>query len=154
MKQQKHFMSTIYPGAWVKVWVPASGSSKFSCWHHGIISGNTDRVIHFTRTDDRGERVVCETSIEEFLAGGTDPQVVDEVPLFPSSEVLKRAISKLGSSGYNLPSKNCEHFAQWCAKGAAYSKQVQQVGIGVGIVAIILGVISVSILGMAQNPWS
>ncbi|CAJ1450859.1 unnamed protein product [Effrenium voratum] len=32
-------------------------------------------------------------------------------------EVLQRALSRVGESGYNLIWKNCEHFTEWCMTG-------------------------------------
>ena len=32
----------------------------------------------------------------------------------PQTEILRRAHSALGFSGYDLMFNNCEHFAHWC----------------------------------------
>ncbi|CAJ1352002.1 unnamed protein product, partial [Effrenium voratum] len=39
-------------------------------------------------------------------------------------EVLQRALSRVGESGYNLIWKNCEHFTEWCMTGQHRSRQV------------------------------
>ncbi|XP_071096431.1 phospholipase A and acyltransferase 3-like [Haliotis cracherodii] len=33
---------------------------------------------------------------------------------FEPSQIVRRALSKIGKVGYNLIFKNCEHFASWC----------------------------------------
>ncbi|XP_070173541.1 phospholipase A and acyltransferase 1-like [Littorina saxatilis] len=35
----------------------------------------------------------------------------------PPDEIVERARKRLGQKGYNLLSKNCEHFATWCRYG-------------------------------------
>ncbi|CAF0919384.1 unnamed protein product [Rotaria sp. Silwood1] len=42
----------------------------------------------------------------------------------PRDEILRRAHSALGFSGYDLMLNNCEHFAHWCRYGIAISDQV------------------------------
>lgn len=39
-------------------------------------------------------------------------------------ESARRAGSKIGSNEYSLLWNNCEHFANWCANGVAFSQQV------------------------------
>ncbi|XP_031566257.1 uncharacterized protein LOC116301357 [Actinia tenebrosa] len=41
----------------------------------------------------------------------------------PTDEILCRANSKIGEKGYNLYSKNCEHFARWCRYRQEVSEQ-------------------------------
>ncbi|CAG5115504.1 unnamed protein product [Candidula unifasciata] len=50
-------------------------------------------------------------------------------PLNPE-EVVRNALEKLGTVGYNLIFSNCEHFAKWCRYGIAKSDQVEQVMTG------------------------
>jgi len=45
--------------------------------------------------------------------------------LYSRQEVQSRAISRLGESSYNLVTRNCEHFAFWCATGISASQQVE-----------------------------
>lgn len=40
-------------------------------------------------------------------------------------EILNRAESRLGERKYNLVTRNCEHFAFWCATGLSTSQQVE-----------------------------
>lgn len=43
----------------------------------------------------------------------------------PVPEIIERAHSKIGSKGYNVFTKNCEHFARWCRYGLEESSQIQ-----------------------------
>ncbi|XP_046560877.1 phospholipase A and acyltransferase 3-like [Haliotis rubra] len=43
---------------------------------------------------------------------------------FDSAEIVVRAVSQVGDVGYNLLSKNCEHFATDCRYGIEVSGQV------------------------------
>ena len=40
------------------------------------------------------------------------------------AEAVARALSRVGEHRYSLLGNNCEHFASWCATGAAVSRQV------------------------------
>ncbi|XP_046583669.1 phospholipase A and acyltransferase 2-like isoform X1 [Haliotis rubra] len=44
---------------------------------------------------------------------------------FKPSEIVQRALSRLGEVGYNILFNNCEHFATWCRYGKEESDQVQ-----------------------------
>jgi hypothetical protein len=48
---------------------------------------------------------------------------------------VENAESKLGQSGYNLYSNNCEHFARWCVTESHHSAQVELVGATGSVVA-------------------
>ncbi|SBW00711.1 putative Cell wall-associated hydrolases (Invasion-associated proteins) [uncultured delta proteobacterium] len=89
--------------------------------HHGIYAGD-GKVLHYL--DDRG---ICECSLEEF-AGGMPTVAVTYLILdtFSPDEIVRRAYSRMGESGYSLVFQNCEHFATWCACGLEHSGQVQR----------------------------
>lgn len=44
--------------------------------------------------------------------------------LYEPEETVRRAESKLGVNGYDLFSKNCEHFALWCKTNIRQSRQI------------------------------
>ncbi|MDG2471453.1 MAG: lecithin retinol acyltransferase family protein [Pirellulaceae bacterium] len=43
----------------------------------------------------------------------------------PRQQVVDRAKSRLGETGYDLFNNNCEHFAVWCKTGCQRSSQVE-----------------------------
>lgn len=57
-----------------------------------------------------------------------------ETPL-ENSEVVKRALSKVGEKGYSVLLKNCEHFAHWCR----YDKEVSDQADGIVTAAYVAG---------------
>lgn len=157
-------MAQLRPGAWVKIRISQPNSSSsgawLPCWHHGIVtevSGPCAKIIHFSlpeKATDAKVRVVRETSLEWFLAGGTDAEVVDAEPNYTYEEVVDRALSYVGSTGYRLPTRNCEHFASWCYLGSAFSRQVFAFGVGCGVTAVVFGVIAVAAMGMSRSRWA
>jgi hypothetical protein len=68
-----------------------------------------------------GIRIV---SLPDFARGGTT--WVQNPDATPEERALavERAASRIGERRYSLTSNNCEHFANWCATGAAISYQV------------------------------
>jgi len=170
MVQPTTLMAQLFPGYWIKVYVSqpsnTASSACLPCWHHGIISsvsGGAVKVIHFTQpetldtvsptTSTAGDRSVLETSLEWFLVGGTNAQVVDAEPAYSYLEVVARARGHLGATAYSLPTRNCEHFASWCFLGSAFSHQVWAFGAGAGIIGVLLGAIGIVSMSMARNNW-
>ena len=168
MVQPTTLMAQLFPGYWIKVYVPqpsnTASSACLPCWHHGIISsvsGGVVKVIHFTQpetpdtasptTSTTGDRSVLETSLEWFLVGGTNAQVVDAEPAYSYLDVVARARGHLGATTYSLPTRNCEHFASWCFLGSAFSHQVWAFGAGASIIGVLLGVIGIVSMSMARN---
>jgi Lecithin retinol acyltransferase len=110
------------------------------CWYHcmayahfGIDMG--DGTVIELASDHRGDpevvpnmetMLVRRTSLEDF-SRNTDVYVVDVEDSLDTSEVLRRAESKLGENAYCLVSGNCEHFARWCKVGKWESQQVNEV---------------------------
>jgi preprotein translocase subunit SecF len=86
--------------------------------HHGIDCGN-GTVIHFSK--EKGK--VCCDSIHTF-AHNNQIYVKSHKRSYSSEEVVERAKSKVGETGYNLGFNNCEHFATWCKTGQRQSQQV------------------------------
>ncbi len=91
--------------------------------HHGV-EVNDGMVVHFSGTpgSKRGASIRREP-LETFSKDAT-VQVTDYGERFDPAEVVERAESKLGQSGYNLYGNNCEHFARWCVTGDHKSRQV------------------------------
>ena len=154
------FMRSLKPGVWIKVRCRASGTKKqtFGYWHHGIVSnvnGEEILVIHFGQPEnkEKSELEVVETSLEWFLSNGEDPRIVDGEPAYEFEEVVERAMSYVGSAGYKLPLRNCEHFASHCYSGSAFSKQVYGFGIVAGVTAAVFSVLSIIALRLSKTRW-
>ncbi|XP_048241389.1 phospholipase A and acyltransferase 3-like [Haliotis rufescens] len=52
---------------------------------------------------------------------------------FKPSEIVRRALSKIGEVGYNLIFKNCEHFASWCRYNKEQSDQADDLLTGLAV---------------------
>jgi cell wall-associated NlpC family hydrolase len=102
--------------------------------HFGIYAGN-DRVIHYAgKLGDFGFGVsVQETSLQQFEK--YDKSYVYELPYkdfhYSKEDTLKRAISQIGETKYDLLFNNCEHFVLWCRTGIKQSKQISDVAYGI-----------------------
>lgn len=117
----------IYPGAHI----------FYSCGthsHHGIYCGDfsyknklyKNVVIHFQGKHKGGK--IRGTSYQKFTKGQKINVFQYQTgSYYDSDEVVRRAISKLDESGYDLFSNNCEHFANWCKTGQKFSDQVNTV---------------------------
>ncbi|MER7559676.1 lecithin retinol acyltransferase family protein [Nocardioides sp. NPDC126508] len=90
--------------------------------HHGI-DGGDGTVIHYTGTAATGRRVE-RSSLESFADGG-EIFLRSYRSRLPAEEIVSRAESRLGTSGYHLVRNNCEHFATWASTGSAASRQVR-----------------------------
>jgi hypothetical protein len=125
-------MTTLQPGNWIKV---LHASSGIAYWHHGIVSSvepSGVKIIHFRRQQ---QRIITETSLAQFLDGGSDAQVVDEEPAFQFAEVVRRARKHLG--------RKCCHFVARCYKGrSAFSKNIFAFGAGAGAVSVVFGALT------------
>lgn len=88
--------------------------------HHGIDCGD-GTVIHFSKKKGKGK--ICQDTIHSF-ARGSSIYVKQRKHRYSPEQVVQRAKSKLGETGYNLGLNNCEHFATWCHSGHHHSKQV------------------------------
>jgi hypothetical protein len=94
--------------------------------HHGIYVGD-DRVVHyagFARGVFRGP--VEEVSLADFAQGRRIWTRWTDQPSYGSEEVIRRARSRVGENQYELLRNNCEHFCEWCLRGAARSFQVER----------------------------
>lgn len=103
-------------------------SKRTGYTHHGIYVG-AGKVVHYSGLANglsKGE--ICETTIEEFSLNRGEVTVITHLKpyiQFTPIEIVQRARDRIGENKYNIIFNNCEHFATWCATGAASSKQVQ-----------------------------
>lgn len=85
----------------------------------------------FCIINDREEQAAVRVGpLSAFIGGGamedvrrvvvaTDPGLT----VYPPSDVVARALTRVGETGYWLPTNNCEHFARWAVTGEAISTQ-------------------------------
>jgi hypothetical protein len=97
-------------------------------WHVGIADGRGHAI---SRT--RGVGVIRE-SLDAFARGGALHVVPIDRPSFPPSEIVERAVTRLGEVGYDFIDDNCEHFAGECVYGERRSRQVRIAG-AIGTIA-------------------
>lgn len=87
-------------------------------YHHGIDCGD-GTVVHMTRAKDR----IIRTTFNEF-ADGRHVHVENSQCDYSAMQVIERACSRVGESGYDIFNNNCEHFVVWCRTGKKCSQQV------------------------------
>lgn len=90
--------------------------------HHGIDCGD-GTVIHYWPDELPLASSVKRTTLEEFAEGGA-VYVWDYAECDPPERVLRRAVSSLGTRGFDPLVSNCEHFAVWCKTGRKESSQI------------------------------
>lgn len=118
---------TLRPGDHVRVW-------RGCYWHHAIYVGN-GWFIEFGGGLSGGH--VEYVSWGTFARGSRVERVEHERRYSPD-QVVERAQSCLGMSGFSLLTNNCEHFANWCVAGRAESHQVQFAGGALALFALYL----------------
>lgn len=91
--------------------------------HHGIYIGN-HQVIHFTSNSKVEIVSLCEFTDGK---GYTDCKFHSN---FSRTEIVQRAISRLGGHDYNVVFNNCEHFCNWCIHDKHRSQQIRDVTLG------------------------
>ncbi|MCX8037950.1 MAG: lecithin retinol acyltransferase family protein [Candidatus Sumerlaeia bacterium] len=102
------------------------------CYYHHGIEVENGKVVHFIGEPlSKSNAKIRQTSMEVFLKGG-EKEVVEYSKSDPPGVVVRRALSRLGESGYDLFSNNCEHFARWCKTGKHESEQVRAATAGAG----------------------
>ncbi len=101
--------------------------------HHGLDRGD-GTVVHLCADEGAGKltsAVRCSKMVD--FAQGAEVKVMRYGERLSGEEAVARAESLLGSSGYDLFSNNCEHFACWCVTGERLSEQVRAAGAGAGL---------------------
>jgi Lecithin retinol acyltransferase len=100
------------------------GTPRLGYLHHGIYVGG-GRVVHYAGYVHGVRRgPVEEIELARFRDGRSLWLASGAKSLFESSEVIRRARSRLGESRYRLMTNNCEHFCEWCVTGEPRSFQV------------------------------
>jgi hypothetical protein len=98
------------PGDHVRVW-------RGLYWHHAICVGN-DQLIEFGSGIFGGVAAFVDW---QTFSKGSRVELVDS----GGRIAAERAVSRLGMTGFDLISRNCEHFATWCVTGRWESSQVR-----------------------------
>ncbi len=131
---------------------------RLGYWHHGIDCGD-GTVIHYTgEPADYRNAAIRRTSVEDFAKGGK-VRTVRHVAALDADSVIERAESRLNEISYHPVRNNCEHFARWCATGAAESRQVRQAiyaltGVAITVVGTIAAAALVKIVGRRSGTHS
>lgn len=97
-------------------------------WHFGIYEGYDSVVVLIAGHG------IQRQSLARFSAGA-ELRRVDHFggPRLDHAVTLRRAQGLVGMPfEYHLVSKNCEHFARWCATGKAESRQVETLATAAG----------------------
>jgi hypothetical protein len=92
--------------------------------HHGIYVGS-GRVAQYgglSRGLRRGP--IEEVALAQFTQGQPLWVRASGGMRYSSTEVVRRARSRLGEDHYSLLTNNCEHFCEWCVGGEPRSYQV------------------------------
>ncbi|XP_046566049.1 phospholipase A and acyltransferase 3-like [Haliotis rubra] len=133
--------------------------------HWALFIGNSE-VIHLSGEDDDGLGEVDRTHIFTISGVTFDKAIVrrdnfwdvagDDMVYknnsndskwksLPPSQIVERALSKIGRVGYNLIFSNCEHFVKWCRYNMERSDQVESYATGLavgGAIAAVVGVVA------------
>lgn len=80
--------------------------------HHGLYYGG-DKVIHYLSDS------VTVDSLEEFADGSKilKKSEIESSVNYSSTDIIRRAKSRLKENKYNVIFNNCEHFVRWCRSG-------------------------------------
>lgn len=101
-------------------------------WHHAIYIGG-DHLVEFGSSIWGG--VARLVSYRDFARDHHVERVVHAATL-PPDEIVRRAVANLGLHGFDVVTRNCEHFATWCATDQWRSQQVVNVAVLLGFAAV------------------
>ncbi|XP_071096433.1 phospholipase A and acyltransferase 3-like [Haliotis cracherodii] len=103
--------------------------------HWGVYIGD-GYVIHLASVDGQGfskaeKAVIRKDKIKDVAKNcrmnkNNSKKEKHRLKAYSKSEIVKRATSQLGKTGYNLIASNCEHFASWCCYDIEISDQVTE----------------------------
>lgn len=103
-------------------------------WHYAIQA--TDYWGSRTLISFRGKKdQITEDPWAEVVGNSAWRYATEIQPHLGYRDMLNRARSAVGLSGYKLSKRNCEHFARWAAGLKVESKQVQKAVISASILA-------------------
>lgn len=109
--------------------------------HHGIYVGNGQVISYLLDTG------VTKYNLEDFAEGDRVTIIEHNAEQsFPPEQIVARAEGRRGENNYSLPFNNCEHFANWCVTGNAYSDQVREIAL-----TAVLGAAALAALKQYQN---
>ncbi|REG45506.1 lecithin:retinol acyltransferase [Paraburkholderia sp. BL6669N2] len=92
--------------------------------HHGIYAGD-GQVIHYIGFKGFLRCGPIEmTSLTCFANGHGISVETEQQASFVGTEIVRRAVSRVGEDKYHLLTNNCEHFCSWCIFGESHSHQV------------------------------
>ncbi|CAF1578091.1 unnamed protein product, partial [Adineta steineri] len=95
--------------------------------HWGIYTGNGEIIHRWDPNGDMSNAQVWKSKINDIMAYDGDLQIHnfldDKKKPLPISVIVEKAENALGTKGYGLLDKNCEHFVTECRYGQATSRQ-------------------------------
>jgi len=111
-------------------------TTRDAYFHHGIHVGG-GWVVHRAglHRKDKATAEVRQSTFAEFADGRAVELLAPKEGDSPGEVVVQRALGSLGTKGYDLLNRNCEHFARWCRSGVARSGQVT----GAVVLALVVG---------------
>lgn len=94
--------------------------------HHGIYVGD-GLIVHY-RGFERGLRIgpIEAVPIDRFARGRSLRVLPKSVPHLDASQIVERAMSRIGEDRYRILTNNCEHLCEWCVHAEQRSYQVDR----------------------------
>ena len=96
-------------------------------WHHAIVSevdGNERKIIHYYRDSCCDYVEVIERPMPKNDSSCNALYRVNYHDCYNADYSILRAQKLINKTGYNLLTRNCEHFSRWCKTGTTNSIQV------------------------------